>query len=139
MSYIIETGQGYVTLEHIINRFSTDICEARCFTNEGEAKYHARTRSLLDWMIVPRFAHTLTALDIWAAKSPERIKAWAIENIKTDADVATAEALDIKHETEVQEAFFQDTKGVNCRDNCGLVSIQDLIRMSGWKKSWPVN
>jgi len=135
MSYIIETGQGYVTLEHIINRFSTEISEARCFKTESEAKYHANTHSLLDWMIVPRFAHTLAALDIWAAKSPEREALWTTEKVIKKSGWEAAEALEKGHEAEVQEAFFQDTKGINCRDNCGLVSIKDLIRMSGWKKS----
>lgn len=135
MSYIIETGQGYVTLEHIINRFSTEISEARCFASGGEAMTHAEHNSLLDFMIVPRFPNTLAALDIWAAKSPERAKLWAIENINTEADVEVAQALDNEHETEVQEAFHKDTSTINCRANCGLVSIQDLVRMSGWKKS----
>jgi len=135
MSYIIETGRGYVTLECIINRLSTEISEARCFASEGEANQHAEYNSLLDYMVVPRFAHTLAALDIWDAKSPERSEAWATENIKTDADVTAALQRDDKDAAEVQEAFFQDTHTINCRDNCGLVSIQELIRMSGWKKS----
>lgn len=135
MSYIIETGRGYVTLEHIINRLSTDISEARCFKTESEANYHAETNSLLDWMVSRRFPNTLAALDIWAAKTPERDENWAIENIKTDADVVAALKRDTKDIAKVQAAFFQDTSTVNCRDNCGLVSIQDLIRMSGWKQS----
>ena len=134
MSYIIETGQGYVSLEHIINRFTTDINEARCFASRGEAMTHAEHNSLLDFMVARRFVKTLDALDIWAARSPERSEAWATENIKTDADVLAALERDKRHATEVQEAFFQDTKGLNSRDNCGLVAIQDLIRITGWKK-----
>ena len=96
---------------------------------------HAGYNSLLDYMVVPRFSNTLAALDIWAAKSPEREEKWATENIKTDADVVAAVERDDKDLAEVQEAFYKDTSTVNCRDNCGMVPIKDLIRMSGWKKS----
>jgi hypothetical protein len=134
MSYIIETGQGYVTLEHIVNRCSTDINEARCFQTASEARFHAETHSLLDWMVGRRFVKTLDALDIWAARSPERVIAWNDDNIMTTAGVNAAVALNKRHATEVQEAFFQDTKGLNSRDNCGLITPEEAIRISGWKK-----
>ena len=75
----------------------------------------------------PDFSNTRKALAVYDAGEDEREKAW--QNVKTNDDVFAAEKADADAMALVQEAFWQDTKAYNSRENCSHVHIRDARRM----------
>lgn len=69
------------------------------------------------------FDNTRAALVEFDAGKPEREAMWQPKALKTLADCAKAEAAEKKALEKVQLAFYQDTKHINCLDNCRRVDI----------------
>ncbi len=75
----------------------------------------------------PDFANTRKALAVYDASQADRDKLW--NDVQSDRDVFAAEETDADALALVQEAFWQDTKAYNSRENCSHIHITDARRM----------
>ncbi len=75
----------------------------------------------------PDFSSTRIALAVYDAGEAEREKMW--QSVESDRDVFAAEKADADALALVQEAFWEDTKAYNSRDNCSHLHIADARRM----------
>ena len=73
------------------------------------------------------FANTRKALEVYDAGTPARDAIW--NSVESDADVFAARKADQDALELVQEAFWQDTKAYNSRENCSHLHISDARRM----------
>lgn len=75
------------------------------------------------------FCNSRAALAVYDAGAAERAAAW--DEIETNEDVATAEALDASAKRRVQEAFYEDTKHINSLENCLRIDVESIRRIAG--------
>ena len=76
-------------------------------------------------MSTQTFKHTKKALEAYDAGAAARKRAW--DSVDDPGDVAAAQKLEEFHLRQVQQAFFQDTKGTNSLDRC-LIATIDYMR-----------
>lgn len=74
------------------------------------------------------FKNTAAALEIYDRSAAARAQAW--QDVETEADVTKAHTADTVALIEVQEAFWQDTKHINSRQNCALADLDFMRRMA---------
>lgn len=73
------------------------------------------------------YERTRKALELYAESRPARAKLWD-EALDTQG-VRKAEHADSKALTELQNAFYEDTKDVNTRSHCACVPASDIERL----------
>jgi hypothetical protein len=73
------------------------------------------------------FTNSRKALEEFDKGKPERDAAWL--RIDTNEGVHACEAADKAASDLVCEAFYLDTQAFNSKDNCMLMSVQDIRRI----------
>lgn len=71
-----------------------------------------------------KFPHLAEALKEYDATAIDRANVWS-DALTTD-DVWVCQRMDKAAHEKLADAFFEDTKAVNCRDNCSLVTVRDF-------------
>lgn len=71
-----------------------------------------------------KFPHLTEALKEYDATANDRDDVW--RDVTTSFEAALAHAMDKAAYEKLADAFFEDTKAVNCRDNCSLVEVRDF-------------
>lgn len=80
------------------------------------------------------FKNTAAALEQYDREIAQVEILWA--NAETSRDVLQAQRAETQLEEMVSEAFFEDTKGINCRENCMLVKPGPAVPPPGQELSW---
>jgi hypothetical protein len=84
-------------------------------------------------MSANKFTHSRHALQEYDNGQPARDAAWNKVHTASAAKVDAVFEQFLKREAAelevLQEAFYQDTKHINCRDHCKLVGVGDIRRV----------
>jgi hypothetical protein len=74
------------------------------------------------------FENTKQAAPVWRKKFKEYIN--KMDSVECNQDVFDAEEFLKSAKIELQTAYYEDTKQINCLNNCLLVHPTDLIRIA---------
>lgn len=74
------------------------------------------------------FDNTRKALIEFDAGAAERQRLW--DSIESNQDVEAAVAADNAAKNKVREAFYEDTKDINSKENCMCVEVDFMRRLA---------
>lgn len=76
--------------------------------------------------------NTTAALDKYFSFKPALSLAW--DSAYTNEQVTALVALEAHLSEQIADAYFEDTKQVNCRANCSLLSLNEFMRQANYER-----
>lgn len=76
--------------------------------------------------------NTVKALDDYFIYKPALSLAW--DTAYMSDHIAALVALEARLLQDVQDAYFEDTKKINCRENCRLLSLDALVQQTRYNE-----